>query len=376
MLLAASLAKASISFMFMSICLSLTLFRVQFDKQLHKVSYSLALIDMAYAFLSSDKRISSNTILAIDEPEASMHTSLCFEQFKRLSELAALYGHQVITATHWYGLLPMCQKGTLHHISTTKPPKIKSFSLSNLFEKRRDFPDDIEFKSVFDLVSSILSLMKNKKTNWLICEGSDDSMYFNYFIREKVENLVILPVGGCGNVVKIYNYLYGPMSENSEKDMINGKIVCLIDTDEQQGVCPLPSETKDKALILRRLQRKDNNVLLSKLGQGGTYKKTEIEDCLAPDCFYESTKRVINSYGTEEIKELFSEFSFNPKPEFSDINNHLCRFIEANTIEAHKETSKLIDYMQRAEIKFKIAREYIKEDNHDLKWINDLIKLF
>ncbi|MEZ9540099.1 hypothetical protein AB4160_18160, partial [Shewanella sp. 10N.286.51.B8] len=41
MLLAASLAKASISFLFMSICLSLTLYRVRVDKQLHKISYSL-----------------------------------------------------------------------------------------------------------------------------------------------------------------------------------------------------------------------------------------------------------------------------------------------------------------------------------------------
>jgi hypothetical protein len=40
--LAASLAKASISFLFMVFCLSLTLGRVLFDKQLHKISYSLA----------------------------------------------------------------------------------------------------------------------------------------------------------------------------------------------------------------------------------------------------------------------------------------------------------------------------------------------
>ncbi|MFQ3189967.1 MAG: hypothetical protein ACI936_001093, partial [Paraglaciecola sp.] len=39
--LAASLAKASSSFVFICICLSLTLNRVIYDKQLHKIRYSL-----------------------------------------------------------------------------------------------------------------------------------------------------------------------------------------------------------------------------------------------------------------------------------------------------------------------------------------------
>ncbi|TMO69288.1 hypothetical protein CWC20_20780 [Pseudoalteromonas aurantia] len=40
--LAASFAKASSSFLFICICLSLTLNRVCDDKQLHKISYTLA----------------------------------------------------------------------------------------------------------------------------------------------------------------------------------------------------------------------------------------------------------------------------------------------------------------------------------------------
>ena len=167
----------------------------------------VALIDLAYTFLSSDEHKTSNTILAIDEPEASMHTSLCFDQFKRLAELANKFGLQVITTTHWYGLLPMCQKGTLHHLSGSSPIEIKSFQLSNIFEQRRNFPDDVELKSVFDLISSILSVMKSDKTNWIICEGADDAMYLKYFLKNRIQNLTILPVGGCGNVTKIYNYL-------------------------------------------------------------------------------------------------------------------------------------------------------------------------
>jgi predicted ATPase len=336
----------------------------------------VALIDMAYAFLSSNKEMSSSTILAIDEPEASMHTSLCFEQFKRLSDLAFLFGHQVITTTHWYGLLPMCQKGMLHHISNAKTVKIKSFSLSNLFEKRREFPDDVEFKSVFDLISSILSIMKNKETNWLICEGSDDAIYFNYFLKDKVKNIIILPVGGCGNVTKIYNYLYGPMSENSEKNMINGKVVCLIDTDDQQSVHSLPSETQSKSLFIRRLQKKDNTIILSKTTQGGMYKKTEIEDCLAPDCFYDSVERVITKHAPTEIKKLFLQFKFNSSTQYSNINDSELRFIEPTTIDAHKNTKDILKFIQSYDIKYKIAQEYVLEDSHDLPWIIELVKLF
>jgi hypothetical protein len=45
--LAASLAKASSSFLFICICLSLTLNRVIYDKQLHKIRYSLTPHDLA-----------------------------------------------------------------------------------------------------------------------------------------------------------------------------------------------------------------------------------------------------------------------------------------------------------------------------------------
>ncbi|MGI2095368.1 hypothetical protein ACRN96_22905 [Shewanella oncorhynchi] len=305
-----------------------------------------------------------------------MHTSLCFEQFKRLSELAFLYGHQVITTTHWYGLLPMCQKGILHHISNTKPLIIKSFSLSNLFEKRRSFPDDVEFKSVFDLISSILSIMKTKETNWLICEGSDDAIYLNYFLKNKVNSLIILPVGGCGNVTKIYSYLYGPMSESSERNMIKGRVICLIDTDDQQNTLSLPSETPSKSLFIRRLQTKEEVVILSKTSQGGIYSKTEIEDCLAPDCFYDSVERVIKKSAPKEIVELFKQFEFNAKFSYSNINDSERRFIEPTSLDAHKMTKDILKFIQRNDIKYKIAQEYSKEDPHELPWITDLIKIF
>ncbi|TKF13457.1 hypothetical protein FCV66_13710 [Enterovibrio norvegicus] len=51
--LAASFAKASSSFLFMRICLSLTLIRVWCDRQLHKISYSLCRLRETYSYFYS-----------------------------------------------------------------------------------------------------------------------------------------------------------------------------------------------------------------------------------------------------------------------------------------------------------------------------------
>ena len=78
-----------------------------------------ALIDVAYSILSTngDKPTEKKTILAIDEPETSMHVSNCFRQFQMLEELAIKYNKQVMITTHWYGFLPIAQQGNMHHIS-------------------------------------------------------------------------------------------------------------------------------------------------------------------------------------------------------------------------------------------------------------------
>ncbi|AGH43140.1 hypothetical protein C427_1031 [Paraglaciecola psychrophila 170] len=46
--LAASLVKASSSFVFICICLSLTFKKVIYDKQLHKICYSLSSADTVH----------------------------------------------------------------------------------------------------------------------------------------------------------------------------------------------------------------------------------------------------------------------------------------------------------------------------------------
>ena len=47
-----------------------------------------ALIDLAFTFLGNDQEREKKIILAVDEPEASLHISKCYEQFKKLSGIS------------------------------------------------------------------------------------------------------------------------------------------------------------------------------------------------------------------------------------------------------------------------------------------------
>ena len=66
--------------------------------------------------------------------------------------------------------------------------------------------------------------------------------------------------------------------------------------------------------------RKNNLVTLVKPEQAGFYERTEIEDCLAHDCFYDTISSFINNHAPDKIQALFKECEFNPSSEYSGIN--------------------------------------------------------
>ncbi|EFV4099020.1 ATP-binding protein, partial [Salmonella enterica] len=88
-----------------------------------------AIIDVAHALLTKHRSNSDNLIIAIDEPESSLHMSACFEQFQALSELS-LGCRQLLFSSHWYGFLPTLEKGTVTII--TKKNNEHLFDLINL----------------------------------------------------------------------------------------------------------------------------------------------------------------------------------------------------------------------------------------------------
>lgn len=249
-----------------------------------------ALIDVASAFLDDNVATEKCVILAIDEPDASMHTSSCFEQFERIAQLAE--HHQVLLTTHWYGFLPTIQNGNLHHVSmgSNDLPLLTSFDLENYLEDKRVFPEDVELKSYFDFVASVLSLMKVSSSNWIFCEGSDDVNYIKSHFNSKqlsTLNLRIMPLGGIANVVKIYEYLYVPFMENVEKKSLQGKILCLTDTDAIRTSVKFNNCSDNKSLAIRRLQQTANDgVSLEPFEEQGLYTPTSIEDVVYAKCFF------------------------------------------------------------------------------------------
>lgn len=178
----------------------------------------IALFDIAYSLLSQGKNTKKKLILAIDEPEASMHMSQCYKQFLRLNEISSKFGHQVLITSHWYGFLPVIENGYINHIDHDDDVlTINQYALRSITSEQKYLPDEISLKSMFDLVSSVIGMMRTDTANWLVCEGVDDQFYLKEFLKDKIKNLYILPMGGISNVVKLYNYLYVPLSEKMKR---------------------------------------------------------------------------------------------------------------------------------------------------------------
>ena len=92
-------------------------------KELSSGEKRKALIDLAYSFLKKNSDRNSNLIIAIDEPESSLHVSSCYQQFEKLIEIAK-ENHQVLITTHWYGFLPIVTEGTATSINKSLDNKI------------------------------------------------------------------------------------------------------------------------------------------------------------------------------------------------------------------------------------------------------------
>jgi energy-coupling factor transporter ATP-binding protein EcfA2 len=270
------------------------------------------LIDIAYAFLTQDTNRNKEIILAIDEPESSLHISMCYEQFERLEELSSKYGHQMFVTSHWYGALPIIENGNLYHVDAenVNTPSISEFSFRNYFEERGEHPEDIQFKSFFDLASAIISSMRLNNYNWIIVESEEDKNYLSNYLSS-TDNIRILPVGGCTIVKILYEYLYLPISQKSDSKDLKGKIFCLVDTDKQGISLDIPEETKNNILKIRRLQIDNNNkVILKRINDNLSYP-TEIEEALNPKSFYEALDNTIKNNENEEIKEVWNLFEFD-----------------------------------------------------------------
>ena len=330
-----------------------------------------ALIDIAYVFLSQSKskKNEKELILAIDEPESSLHISKCYEQFDRIQELSTKYNHMVFIATHWYGALPIISSGSLLHLEE-KHNSISVFDFKNYFEERRAHPDDIHFKSFFDLASSILSSLRSAEYNWLIVEGLDDKLYLEYYLDIVALNLNILPLGGCSNVIKLYEYLFAPLSQKKleETDGSKKKVLCLIDTDDLVQGIDVSSETKNKLLSIKRLSSDLIDSTRSTIINIDNPNRisTEIEDILEPQKYYTALKECINRSSDTTVKDSFGAFDFYENSIFSRIKGDESILIHRGEGRNQRDDKqKVIEFIETN--KGIIAEEYVKQSKDDFE---------
>lgn len=338
-----------------------------------------ALIDVAYSFLITNNDRDSNIILAIDEPESSLHISSCYGQFEKLIDISKK-NHQIVISTHWYGYLPIVSNGSATSLRKSGLNNI-SINYLNLYNYRESItqsrkkhkgplPVDYNIKSYNDLVQSIIfSLIAEQPYNWIICEGLSEKIYFEDMFNEEVEskNLRILPLGSFKEVKKIYNYLLSPIKDPDYS--IKGKVLCLIDTDSERVEV---NYVKDKNLSFERLlNTKKGGTELVNIDSNITNPPTEIEDCLNPAIFFQT----------------LIEFS----EEYSGIKN----ILQNNNLEIEaKNSSEFLD-LKKSEIqivkdffddnegynKIRFAKKYIEisnckffENEKELKWITEIKK--
>lgn len=331
-----------------------------------------ALVSLVYAFLVKSEDREKNVIIAIDEPENSLHTSLCYDQFEKLQEISDK--SQIFITTHWYGFLPIISKG-IGHFLNMKNDGI-NFETYNLYDykskvqsdsntTKRVLPHDFHLKSTNDLVQSIFySLSKEEPYNWLIVEGISEKKYFEYFLKNEIKSkkLRILCLGGQNKVSELYEYLELPVK--NEKDVLKGKVYCLIDTDQQEHKKHISDGYKN--LKIRRLSNKNENDKTELLTlSNGDNSSCDIEQSLNPVIF----QKTINELDVEEKYKI-------KKIERINGNSHFTKNFKNLEIENFFKENK-------GENKAVFAQKYVKVMNTEEKpndflpnWINEIKNYF
>lgn len=339
----------------------------------------LALIDIATTLLSTQEEKEKEVILAIDEPEVSLESAHRFEQFCSLIELSERYGRQIFVTTHWYGLVLRPIEGSLHYICKDENLKIESFPLNNLQENRRSFPNSIEIRSYFDLMASMLTLLKKKSYNWLFCEGTEDYQYLRCYLENKIENLYILPFNGCGNIKKIYDFLHVPFSDPQENKEIKGKVMCLIDTDDKNVIRIegyKKSNYRNKLGFFRLSLNNDESSLISVASTVGI--NTEIEDLLDPEIFWNVLQTI--KVDDEVLNNYIKLYKLDTSVDFVNLSSGIT-FLKPNSMEGYEKKEEFYQYLTSQRMKSLISSIYVKDvSNLSVrrcdKWLIDIIEFF
>ncbi|MCV9929076.1 ATP-binding protein [Flavobacterium sp. LS1R49] len=328
-----------------------------------------AIIEVTHNLIRNHRENSDNLIIAVDEPESSLHISACFDHFMKMYEIADST-HQFLFSTHWYGFLPIIEKCSVTAITKKDGDhRFDLISLSNYREaikqKNREskgiLPYDLRLKSLNDFIQSIVSsILDDEPFNWIICEGSSEKIYFDYYFEElkKTNRLRIIPVGGINEIKRIYEHLNVSIEE-FKKDL-NGKIVFICDTDAELVEF---ESTSSKNVLVKRLINTEGVTKLVSIKSNPKSPPTEIEDSLNGKAFHNTLKKYKEVYPQlldfinleEEKKEIPSYFAMDLAPSSYNI---------------------LLSFFNLDNIKYDFANSYVEEINSNTyaipNWINEI----
>lgn len=333
-----------------------------------------AIIEVTHSLIKNHRENSDNLIIAVDEPESSLHMSACFDHFMKMSEISD-ESHQFLFSTHWYGFLPIIERGSVTAITKTEQNhRFDLISLSNYREmvkqqirnSRGLLPYDIRLKSMNDFIQSIVSsILDENPFNWIICEGSSEKIYFDHYfsdLRNK-NKLRIIPVGGANEIKRIYEYLVVAIDEFKRE--VNGKIAFILDTDAE--LVQFPTQCTSNILI-KRLVNISGETKLVNIDSNPKSPPTEIEDSINGKAFYEVLKSFKKAYPellsfvitTTEKEEIPSFYALDLRP---------------------SEYKNLLSFFDSGNIKYEFTKAFIEEFNSEtayteMGWINEIRTFF
>jgi len=219
------------------------------------------------------------------------------------------------------------------------------------------------------LVQSIVfSVIQDNPYKWIICEGLSEKIYFEEIFKDELEkkNLRILPLGSFKEVRKVYYYLQSPIKDPDYN--VKGKIICLIDTDNERVEVDYQ---KSKSLYFDRLMNNLDGTILVDVDSNQTSPPTEIQDCLNPILFYQTLMEF--SEENERLKVILTTSVINDKAKNS------FQFLDLR--ESERKTIKEFFDENKGYNKIRFARKYVElsklnffSDCKEIKWINDLKK--
>tara|TARA_Y100001968_G_scaffold224328_1_gene207009 strand:- start:3615 stop:5549 length:1935 start_codon:yes stop_codon:yes gene_type:complete len=329
-----------------------------------------AIIDVAHSLIKNHRTSGHNLVLAIDEPESSLHMSACFDQFDALHDISQSC-MQLLFSTHWYGFFPTIEDGSATVI--TKKDGDHVFDLINLPSHREQvkqlasssrgkFPYDIRLKSINDLVQSIISsTIGDNPYTWVLCEGSSERIYLNAYFKDIVSSrrVRVVPVGGAKEIKRIYQHL--AVSYEEFKDEINGKIVLISDTDTE--LVSYETNNNLSNLICKRLvsDSKTRDARLVHIKSNPVSPQTEIEDALNGKLFYETLKEFSAELKNQVLCDLFDSAT--------EENSYFALDLRTS------ERDLINNFFDSGNNKYVFAQRYIARltDTHKVPaWINEI----